>query len=167
MKYFALVALMGASAQDIEFCTASTECDAATYGEDTCCSILTYVSFADDNNLGDFADNVLGGEANLVPGGQNTAICVHDTFRADYEEEMAKNDGTLTYYADVKLFRDSDEGLQAAFTDTDSWIAAWNADLDSMNNFIAYRSCVEDTMEMAKGLIASSLAVAAAVAATI
>ena len=162
-----MVALMGASAQDIEFCTASTECDTTTYGEDTCCSILTYVSFADDNNLGDFTDNVLGGEANLVSGGQNTAICVHDTFRADYEEEMAKNDGTLSYYNDVKLFRDSDAGLLAAYPDTDTWIADWGADLDSMNNFIAYRSCVEDVMEMSTGLVASSLAIVAAVASTI
>lgn len=167
MKYFALVALLGASAQDIDFCEESSECDTAKYGEDTCCSILTYVSFADDNDLGDFTANVLGGEENLVAGGQNTAICIHDTFRADLEEEMAANDGTLSYYNDVRLFRESDAGLLAAYTDTEEWIADWNADLDSMNNFIAKRSCMEDLMEMSTGLVASSLAVAAAVAATL
>ena len=110
MKYLAMVALMGASAQDIDFCEESSDCDKAKYGENTCCSRLTYISFSDTNNLGDFTANVLGGESNLEPGNHNDEICIYESFREDLEDEM-DSQGYLTYYDDVRLFRESDEGL--------------------------------------------------------
>lgn len=139
-----MLALMGSAiAQDIEFCTSSSQCDTAKYGERTCCSRLTYLSFSDTNNLGQFTDNVLGGEDNLVPGNHNTEICIYEEFRDALEEEVEAQ-GYLTYYDDIRLFRETDEGLLAAFDSPEEWIEAWGADLDSMYKFIGKRECMED-----------------------
>ena len=171
MKYLAMLALMGnAFAQELDYCTKSSECSTAKYGENTCCSRLTYISFSDTNNLGDFATNVLGGEDNLKPGNHNREICIQEDFRDALEQEM-NDQGYLTYYDDVRLYRESDAGLTAAFTDTEEWVAAWNADLDSMYKFIAKRQCMEEILPHLKMsgsmLVASSLAIAASVAATL
>jgi hypothetical protein len=144
MKVIAMIALMGnAFAQDLDFCTASSECSTTKYGADTCCSRLTYLSFSDTNNLGQFTDNVLGGEDNLVPGAHNTEICIQSAFREALEEEVEAQ-GYLTYYDDIRLYRESDAGLTAAFTSPEEWIEAWGADLDSMYKFIGKRECMED-----------------------
>ena len=55
-------------------------------------------------------DDVLGGETNLVTGNVNKAICVTPAFKTAFEAAMATNDDAyLTYYNDVKLFRDSND----------------------------------------------------------
>jgi len=106
----------------------------------------------------------------LKPGNHNREICIQEDFRDALEQEM-NDQGYLTYYDDVRLYRESDAGLTAAFTDTEQWIAAWNADLDSMYKFIAKRECMEEILPHLKMsgsmLVASSLAIAASVAATL
>ena len=159
MKYIAMLALMGNTfAQDLDFCTKSSQCSTAKYGADTCCSRLTYVSFSDTSNLGDFATNVLGGEDNLKPGKHNTEICIQSSFREALVEEVEAQ-GYLTYYDDIRLYRESDAGLTAAFESPEAWIEAWGADLDSMYKFIGKRECMEDISpeDLRKKFVAQNL----------
>ena len=161
-----MLALMGNTfAQDLDYCTESSECSTAKYGEDTCCSRLTFVSFAENSNLGDFGTNVLGGEANLIPGNHNREICIQSAFRADLEATMV--DGELNYYDDVRLYRESDAGLTAAFASPEAWIEAWNADLASMKGLTVKRQCTEELEDSGNMLAASFLAIAASVALTL
>ena len=171
MKYLAMLALMGdAFAQELDYCKKSSECSTAKYGADTCCSRLTFVSFSDTSNLGDFTTNVLGGESNLKPGNHNSEICIQTAFRDALEQEM-DDQGYLTYYDDVRLYRESDAGLLAGFSSTEEWIEAWDADLDSMYKLIVKRQCMENVLPHLKMsgsmLVASSLAIAATVASTL
>ena len=138
-----MLALMGSAfAQDLDYCTSSSECNATKYGESTCCSRLTFVQFAENSNLGDFGTNVLGGAANLIPGNHNKEICIQSAFRAALEETMV--DGMLNYYDDVRLYRESDAGLTAAFASPEAWIEAWNANLSSMKGLTVKRQCMEE-----------------------
>lgn len=139
-----MLAIMGnAFAQQLDYCTSSSECNTTKYGGNTCCSRLTFVSFAENSNVGNFSD-VLGGEANLVPGKHNKEICIQSAFRADLQATMV--DGKLNYYDDVRLYRKSDTGLTAAFASPEAWIAAWNASLSSMKGLIVKRQCMEEIL---------------------
>jgi hypothetical protein len=72
MNTLAYIALLGlTSAQDLEWCTSTADCDVTVYGDDGCCSRMTFVSFAEEPVWGGIV-NVLsqtGDEADIVVGG--------------------------------------------------------------------------------------------------